>query len=235
MDENRGGAQESHPLTGAVRARLAALADPVRAPQMRRYMKSDLPFRGVPKPARQQLTREIFDEYVLTDVDSWERTVRELWHGASFREERYIAIDLTGHRRYLRWQTAERIPLYEELVRTGAWWDLVDEIAIRRIGPILRAEPAAVGPVLRRWATDPDRWIRRTSVICQIGAKGHTDRTLLTGCVEANVDDTDSFIRKVIGWALRDHAKTDPDWVRSFVADHPGLSGLSRREALKHL
>ena len=89
---------------------------------------------------------------------------------------------------------------------------------------------------MREWATDDDRWLRRTAVICQVGAKDRTDLDLLSHAIEANLDDRDFFLRKAIGWALRQHARTDPDWVRAFVAAHDDrLSGLSRREALKHL
>jgi 3-methyladenine DNA glycosylase AlkD len=70
-------------------------------------------------------------------------------------------------------------------------------------------------------------------VICQIKAKADTDLTLLADCVEANVDDQDFFLRKGIGRALREYGKTDPAWVREFVAVHPELSPLSRREATR--
>ena len=84
--------------------------------------------------------------------------------------------------------------------------------------------------------TDEDRWLRRTSVICQVAAKDSTDVALLELACEVNLDDGDFFLRKAIGWALRQHARTDPDWVRAFVAAHGDrISGLSRREALKHL
>ncbi|PXY24748.1 DNA alkylation repair protein [Prauserella endophytica] len=225
----------THPLVRAVRDGLAELADPAKAPDMRRYMKSELPFRGVPKPAREILGRRLFAEHPLPDVPVWESVVRQLWDEAAHREERYLAIDLTGHRAYARWQTPERLPLYEHLIVTGAWWDYVDEIAIRRVGPILRADPATVSPLMRAWAHDGDRWKRRTAVICQVGSKEATDPDLLAHCAEANVGDPDFFLRKGIGWALRQYARTDPDWVRAFVADHPGLSPLSRKEALKHL
>ena len=89
-------------------------------------------------------------------------------------------------------------------------------------------------PTVRAWATDEDRWRRRTAVICQIGAKEGTDTALLAAAIEANAADRDFFLRKGIGWALRQHARTDPQWVRDFVAGHD-LSPLSRREALKHL
>ncbi|WP_216206697.1 DNA alkylation repair protein [Amycolatopsis aidingensis] len=222
-------------LTEAVRTGLAELADPAKAPAMRAYMKSELPFRGVAKPARQRLARRVFAEHPLPDLRSWRATVLELWHGARYREERYLALDLTGHRAYSSWQGPELLPLYEELIVTGAWWDFVDELAARRVGPILRAAPETTDPLLRRWARDADRWKRRTAVICQLGSKQDTRVGLLEYCVEANIDDPDFFLRKGIGWALRQHARVDPEWVRRFVRAHPGLSPLSRREALKHL
>ncbi|MGH3470179.1 MAG: DNA alkylation repair protein, partial [Thermocrispum sp.] len=147
----------------------------------------------------------------------------------------YLALDLTGHRAYHRWQDPDVLPLYRELITSGAWWDFVDELAIRRVGPILRGHRDAVTPIVRDWARADDRWLRRTSVICQVTAKGDTDTDLLTTAIEANLDDPDFFLRKGIGWALRDYARTEPGWVRAFTEVHPGLSALSRREALKHL
>lgn len=200
---------------------------------MRRYMKSELPFRGVAKPERSKLAKALFAAHPLPDADTWVATVLELWRGAGYREERYLALDLLGA--YPRWWSTSLLPLYDELVVTGAWWDFVDEIASRRVGPLLRSDPDVVAPLMRTWARDDDRWRRRTSVICQLGSKAATDTDLLAECVEANLADPDFFLRKGIGWALREHAKTDPDWVRTFVDTHPALSPLSRREALKHL
>lgn len=222
-------------LVTAVRTGLAELADPAKAPDMQRYMKSEMPFRGVPAPRRRELGRRLFAEYPLSDVESWRATVLSLWREAEFREERYLAVDLTGERRYAPWQTPDLVPMYEELIVTGAWWDYVDELASRRIGPLLQAHRRTMTPALRRWATDPDLWKRRTSIICQLGAKEDTDTDLLAFSIEANVDDRDFFIRKGIGWALRQFARTEPAWVRAFVDTHPGLSPLSRREATRHL
>ena len=86
-----------------------------------------------------------------------------------------------------------------------------------------------------RWTADDDLWIRRSSIISQLKQREATDLELLTIAIESNIEDTEFFIRKAIGWALREYGKTDADWVRAFVAAHPELSGLSRREALKHL
>ncbi len=222
-------------LVSAVRNGLAGLADPAKAPAMRAYMKSEMPYLGVRKPARAPLLKRLFAEHPLPDRVSFSTAVLTLWREAEFREERYAAIDLSGHRAYARWQDSDLLGLYEEMIVTGAWWDYVDEVAIRRVGPILRAEPETVTPLMLTWAYDEDLWRRRTAVICQVGAKTGTDTDLLTRAVEANIDDREFFLRKGIGWALREYAKTEPDWVRAFVTAHPALSTLSRREALKHL
>ncbi|HEY7595037.1 MAG TPA: DNA alkylation repair protein [Actinophytocola sp.] len=222
-------------LLTAVRAGLAELADPRKAPDMQRYMKSAMPFRGVSSPDRRVLGKRLFEEYPLSSVDEWRASILSLWRDAEYREERYLAIDLAGHRRYAAWQTPDLVPMYDEMIVTGAWWDFVDELASRRIGPLLRAHREVLTPVMRRWATDADLWRRRTSIICQLQSKEDTDTGLLTYSIEANMGDRDFFIRKGIGWALRQFARTEPAWVRAFVDAHPRLSPLSRREAMKHL
>jgi 3-methyladenine DNA glycosylase AlkD len=220
-------------LIAAIDVGLAAVADRAKAAEMQRYMKSDMPFHGVPKPARAALIRTVFAEHPITDRAVWIDTVTALWRDAEFRERRYVALDLVGYKPYQRWQGVDLLPLYEELIVTGAWWDFVDEVASRRVGPLLQANPT-LSSVMRAWATDSDRWKRRTSVICQLRAKDATDTALLTDTIESTVDDKDFFLRKGIGWALREFAKTEPGWVRTFVDTHPELSPLSRREALKH-
>ena len=222
-------------LVEAVRRRLAEIGDPAKAPAMQAYMKSAMPYRGVPSPAQKRLAREVFAAHPLPDRGTWRDTALALWRDAGYREERYLAVALTGWPRYAGYQDPAALPLYEELVVTGAWWDYVDEVAIQRIGPILRGHREALTPVIRAWSTDADPWKRRTAVICQVKAKGDTDLALLADCIAANAADRDFFLRKAIGWALRDYAWHDPRWVRGYVAAHPELSALSRREALKNL
>jgi 3-methyladenine DNA glycosylase AlkD len=226
---------DSEALVAAVRAGLAAAGDARKAPEMQRYMKSELPFRGVSAPERKALGRRLSAEHVLGSAAALRSAVLTLWREAAYREERYVAIDLIGDRRYAAWQTPSWLPVYEEMIVTGAWWDVVDEVANRRVGPLLRTYPAELTPVMRAWATDADLWKRRTSIICQLGAKEATDTALLTAAIEANLGDRDFFVRKGIGWALRQFARTEPGWVRTFVDTHPALSPLSVREAVKHL
>lgn len=222
-------------LVDAVRAGLAAVADPAVAPEMQRYMKSAMPFRGVPKPARERLLRAVLLDHAVAEAGQLRMAVRELWTNASYREERYLALAIVGHRRFAGWQDPSWVPLYREWIVSGAWWDVTDEIANRRIGPLLRAYPDGVTPVMLEWTVDGDPWLRRTSILCQLGSGERTDLALLTAAIEASVDDQDFFLRKAIGWALRQHARCDPDWVRAFVVEHPQLSPLSRREALRHV
>jgi 3-methyladenine DNA glycosylase AlkD len=222
-------------LLTAVRDGLRELSDPVAAPKMQRYMRSEMPFLGVPRPPRRTLELRLVAERPLSSPGALEHAARTLWDEAAYREERYLALALTGHRRYARWLTPDFLPLYHHWVVDGAWWDYVDEIANRRVGSLLRSHPRQLEPEIRRWAASEDRWLRRTAIICQLGAREHTDTQLLADCIEAAAGDPDFFLRKGIGWALRQYARTDPAWVLAFVDAHPRLSPLSRREALKHL
>jgi len=222
-------------LVEGIRTALRAVADPAKAQPMRAYMKSAMPFLGVPTPERTRALRPVLAAHPIADPAGCRGAIRTLWRDATYREERYAALAL-AHRypAHLSADPHASLELLDELVVTGGWWDLVDDTAIRLVGPLLLAHPDVVAPAIRRWARDADRWRRRTAVICQIGAKDRVDTALLAEAIEANVDDPDFFLRKGIGWALRQHARLDPDWVRGFAATH-ALSPLSRREALKHL
>jgi 3-methyladenine DNA glycosylase AlkD len=225
-----------HELVAAARAGLVAAGDPDAAEAMRAYMKSEMPFRGVAKPARERLLKALVAAHPLDDAAELRDAADALWTGARYREERYLALGLVGHRRYAgRVEPPWAGTVLRRWIVTGAWWDFTDEIANRHVGRLLRAHPDELTPLVRGWIGDADRWLRRTSVICQLGSGPATDLALLTDAIEGNQHDRDFFLRKAIGWALRQHARVDPDWVRRFVAGHPDLSPLSKREALKHL
>jgi 3-methyladenine DNA glycosylase AlkD len=225
--------EEESPLVDAIRTGLRQLAEPGRAPQMQAYMKSAMPYLGVRVPQVRALVRAEAKARPPGTTESLVRTMRRLWDEATYREERYAATALAGSPAARRLRRPELIGLYAELIESGAWWDHVDELA-HRVGELLREYPADVRPVVAGWCRSPDRWLRRASIICQLGFRADTDREMLTAAIEANADDPDFFLRKAIGWALRDYARTDPEWVRAFVAQHR-LSPLSIREATKHL
>ena len=228
----------THPVVAAIRTALAAAGDPARAAAQQAYMKSQMPYRGITAPELKAVLRPILADpaYRIGERREWELAVRDLWDGAGHREERYAATALTGHRTYRAWQDPGTIALYQHQVVTGAWWDLVDEVASNRIGPILLSHKAEVTPLVEQWIEHEDLWLRRTAIICQLTFKERTDLGLLRAAIEPNLEDPSFWIRKAIGWALRQYARTDPDWVRATVAEYDDrLSGLSRREALKHL
>lgn len=227
-------------LVRLVRRRIAEVADPGRAPRMQAYMRSSMPYRGVTSVPLRALCRKVYDAHPLPDRASWESCVRTLWDDAGYREERYAAMALTSHRLYRAHQDPETLGLYRHLVVSGAWWDFVDSLASHNVGAILATHPLDVTPTMRAWAVDDDLWLRRTAILCQLQRQEATDVDLLRATLEVNLEGSrfgsEFFVRKAVGWALRQHARVDPDWVRAFVARHQDrLSGLSRREALKHL
>lgn len=204
-------------------------------------MKSALPYVGLTAPELRALLNPLLVEHRFVDRASWEVAVLQLWEDATHRDEWYAAVALLRHPAYRAWTDPDLLPLLDELVRTGAWWDVVDEIASHLVGQVLRDHRADVTPVIDAWSVDVDSlWVRRTAMLAQLRHAEHTDTDLLERVLVANLDDTaygnEFFIRKALGWALRQHARTDPAWVRTFVATHAErVSGLSRREALKHL
>lgn len=223
-------------LVVAVETGLRQVADPTRAPAMQAYMKSEMPFLGVGSSERRGLCREVFAKYPFDDAADWRRCILRLWRGARHRESRYVAIDLLLAKRYARFLDLDALPLLEEIVVTGAWWDYVDLVAAHAFGRLLEEHPKPMRQLLLRWAKSGDIWKRRTAILAQLRRKERTDEALLYACIEPSLDHADFFLRKGIGWALRQYAWTHPDEVRRKVAElGDRLSPLSRREATKHL
>jgi 3-methyladenine DNA glycosylase AlkD len=223
-------------LLSRLRGALHELADPARAPAMQAYMKSSMPYHGVPSPALRALCKRLFAEVELPSAEVWQREALTIWRGALFREERYAAIELTGLRRADRFQTLDALPMYEEMITSGAWWDYVDVLAAHRVGLLLRRYPEPMRATMLAWSRSDDLWKRRTSILCQLTFKAETDLDLLYACIEPSIGSREFFLRKAIGWALRQYARIGPAEVARYVAAHQDrLSPLSRREALKHI
>jgi 3-methyladenine DNA glycosylase AlkD len=224
-----------------LRTRLAAAADPARAPKMQAYMKSALPYYGVPSAGVTTTCREVFKAHPLATYDDWRDTVLALLRDAAHREEWYAALNLAERPAYRAYARERRsLDLYETLVLEGAWWDVVDTVASRLIGGLYAAEPEWTAARMLEWSTDTDHetsmWKRRASIISQLSRRNATDLDLLFACIEPNIADREFFIRKAIGWALRQAARLEPEAVAAYVAaNEDRLSGLSKREALKHI
>lgn len=224
---------ENRELVAQIRTMLMERADPARATGAQAYMKSSILSLGVRVPEVRRCVVVAAAAFPVESPEQLRATVLVLWREAQWREERYAAIDLTGLRPVAK--DLLMLPVYEEIIRTGAWWDFVDGVS-QRICGLLLAHRTAMTSVLLEWSTDDDFWIRRAAITSQLKAKAATDTELLRATIEPNLDDQEFFIRKAIGWALREFAKTNPAWVRDFVTEHAGqLSPLSRKEALRHL
>ncbi len=220
-------------LVAFVREELAARAVPEIAPAMAAYMKSETPFLGVSAPKLRAVAKEAAKRFPVATREAYERDVLALWR-LPHREERHVAVAVARHHR--AFVTAESLDLYETLIREGAWWDFVDEVSPHLVGEALAKDPDAVWPVMDRWIDDEDRWVRRAAILCQNTFKERTDEARLFRYCLGRAHEREFFIRKAIGWALRQYARTAPDAVRGFLAEHrERLSPLSVREAGKHL
>jgi 3-methyladenine DNA glycosylase AlkD len=225
--------QSRSALIEYVQAELRAQANPEKAEGMQAYMKTDMPFYGVQKSGRVKILGHLKKNFSPADRDEYEELVTALWE-LPHREEKYLAQGVaTTHRRFI---VPESLPLYRRFIVEGAWWDFVDEAATHMVRELVISYPEKTWPIVDTWIEDEDMWQRRAAIICQVGAKEHTDPDRLFGFCEARMHENEFFIRKAIGWALREYAKTDPEAVAGFVErNRHELSGLSYREATKHI
>jgi 3-methyladenine DNA glycosylase AlkD len=227
-------------LVADLRARFAAHADPALAAPMQAYMKSALPFLGIPAPLRRRLTAEAVAAHPCADTSALAQAMKALWREARFREERYAAVELPRMgRRHPKLVNLSLLPLAERFVVDGAWWDLVDDLSGNLIARLLERHPQEVKPVLRRWARGDELWLRRAAMLAQRKLEAAAfDPVLLYDTILPSLGDPrfadEFFIRKGIGWALRERSYAAPDEVRAFCREYAAqLAPLTRREALK--
>lgn len=212
---------------------LARRADRDMAAGMAAYMKTAMPFYGVKKPEREPILRRLVDEFPPPDAGGYRARVTRLWE-LPHREEKYLAIGYA--RRFRAYVTPVHLDLYRRMIVEGAWWDLVDEIAAHLVGPVLLHHRSEVRPVMEKWIDSDDMWLRRAALLGQLRHKDATDASMLFDFCRRRAHEKEFFIRKAIGWALREYSRTDPAAVAGFVAEEGDrLSGLSRREAARHL
>jgi 3-methyladenine DNA glycosylase AlkD len=220
-------------LIAFVQRELRDRADPRKAVAMAAYMKTSMPFYGVPTPAREQIHREIRARFSIANRKDYERAVLGLWR-LPHREEKYFAIAVA--RSFRDFIVPESMPLYRRLIEEGAWWDFVDEVAAHLVGMVLLHHRKEIAPMMDRWIEDADLWVRRSAIISQLKHRDKTDHVRLFRYSLAQAAEKDFFIRKAIGWALRQYAYSEPDRVRDFITKHRGkLSPLTYREASRVL
>ena len=204
-----------------------ANADDARA--MKAYMRGRFEFLGVKTPARRKAAKAFFKKHGGADID-W-RFVRQAWEHP-FREMQYAALDYLETRKNLL--CPGDLPQLKKLAQTKSWWDTIDFLD-RLAGGIIAGFPET-RPVILQWSRDEDIWLRRLAIDHQLLRKDQTDQHLLEQILVNNLNQTEFFINKAIGWALRDYSKTNPGWVKNFIRQHHGkMAPLSIREASKYL
>ncbi len=222
-------------LIHSLQKELRSRANPARAKMAAAYMKVALPFVGVEVPEVRRLTGRTLAEYPIEAFGEYQATLRRLFFDATYQEERYAALAIAGNRRSARFQKPRMLPLYRRMITTAAWWDLVDELSTR-VGDVLDGDHAATTKVLLAWAHHENIWLRRAAIICQRKLGERMDLSLLYACIEPSLGESEFFLRKGIGWALRSLAWSNPEeTIRYVKANRSRLSPLSKKEALKNL
>lgn len=208
---------------------LKALANPDDAVAMKAYMKNKFEFLGVKTLARRKLTKTFFKQGTDFVID-W-NFINEAWNNP-YRELQYTALDYLESRKKLL--TPSDLPRLKKLAQTKSWWDTIDFLD-RLVGSIIARFPETKEIILA-WSCDEDIWLRRLAIDHQLLRKKETDTELLENILVNNLGQTEFFINKAIGWALRDYSKTNPDWVRAFIERHRAeMAALSIREGSKYL
>jgi 3-methyladenine DNA glycosylase AlkD len=207
---------------------LEARRDPVQAVRMAAYMRDQFAFLGIPSPPRREVMREALAGIAQPTAGELAAFALGLWQHPE-REYQYCACELLA--RHAKRLDAGAVVLLETLLTAKSWWDTVDALASNVAGPLVSAHPQLVA-VMDTWSASENTWLARTAILHQLGYKARTNPERLFRYCTLRARDSEFFIRKAIGWALREYSKTDADAVRGYVAAHPELSGLSKREAL---
>ncbi|MFM2208053.1 MAG: hypothetical protein RL213_2028 [Bacteroidota bacterium] len=205
--------------------------NPEKAAGMKRYMKDRFEFLGLQKPERGRLQKPFIEEAKKYSWKEIESLVNALWQ-LQYREYRYVAMDLLLATRR-KWGT-DAFDFFVSLITKDSWWDTVDLLAARMVGGVVSKDPERYRGTLLEMAGSEDLWLRRTALIHQLFYKEKTDTTLFEAIYMKCRHDTDFFIRKAVGWALRQYSATDPVFVRKFVKKH-SIVGLAGKEALRKI
>ncbi len=211
-------------------ATLASAANKKIAASSQAYLRDQFLFLGIQTPQRRKILAAFIRDNGLLPKENLHALMRLLWKKKE-REFHYCALEIALL--YKRHFNQDDLILFEELIVTNAWWDTVDVLAPKLCAAYFSIYPAQLELVTKRWLASDHVWLIRSAIIVQLGAKEKTNEAVLFSTIKAAAHHPDFFVRKGIGWALRQYARVNPNAVRKFVATTT-LSALSEREALKH-
>ncbi|MDM5201287.1 DNA alkylation repair protein [Fictibacillus enclensis] len=204
--------------------------NPADALKMAAYMKNKFPFAGLKSPILKDVMKNHVKTYGLPEMSIPEIT-KASWNYKE-REMQYVGMFLVDKMK----QTIreEDLDALEQTITNKSWWDTVDHIAKHHMGHYIQTYPHREKELVDKWIHSPNMWLKRTAILYQLGYKQETDTEILAYVIQQEKENKEFFIRKAIGWALREYAKTNPDFVVRFT-DRTELQPLSRKEALKNL
>jgi 3-methyladenine DNA glycosylase AlkD len=221
-----------HPFVVQLKQALQQAGDPDKAVEMQAYMKTTQPFYGVQAGPRRKSFKMIAKQFKQLTRQEYEQVIFELWRG-QYREEMYQAFEVAEH--YKSYRDIESWSIYEQLAQSATNWDTLDWIAGKLVSPLI-LNHRELEQKLVEWSKSDNFWVRRASLLAHLHHGDKTNTALLSELILRLCHEQEFFIRKAIGWILRDYAYVNPEWVKVFVAEHQHLlSGLSQREALKHI
>jgi 3-methyladenine DNA glycosylase AlkD len=220
-----------HQYVVSLKALFQKHADSAQAAPMKKYMRDQFEYLGIKTPQSKTLLREFIREHGLPPMEDLDEILRDLW-SLPEREFQYAAMNLLD--RFEKRLPEKFISNLEHLIVTKSWWDTVDALASHAVGTHFKRYPAVKRKYLAKWRKSGNIWLRRTSILFQLGYKKETDFDLLCEIISENLRSNEFFINKAIGWALRQYAYTDAKTVKKYVKNTE-LHPLSRREAMKHL
>lgn len=222
----------SHPYLSKIQKIFVANGNKTIAKGAKAYLLNQFEFYGIKTPLRRQLCRAFYKAHPITNHTELAKLVKECFAEPQ-RELHYFAIELLGYHKKL-W-CIKTLSLIEWMITHNSWWDSVDSTNTHVISKFFLLHPEHIETYTNKWNQSSNKWLIRMSILFQLTYKTKTDTNLLTKYIENSQLHEDFFVRKAIGWALRAYAYTNKKWVTQFVKDHPSLSNLSKREALKHL
>ena len=201
-----------------------------QARQMSKYMLNKFEYIGIKTPERREIFKIFFKEYKNEEKIDWE-FVNKCWEN-KHREFQYIAADYLKNMKDKL--TIDDIPRFKQLILKKSWWDTIDNLDMT-IGA-LALKDSNVNKILLEWSIDENIWLRRIAIDHQLLRKEKTNTELLEKILKNNLEQTEFFINKAIGWVLRDYSKTNPKWVKNFIEKNKEkMAKLSIREASKYL
>ncbi len=222
----------THPMVLQLNQEMEKAGDSERAKGMQAYMKTTQPFYGIQAGPRKKIFKQVAKNFKDLTHEEYEQVIFELWNG-QYHEEMYQALETAQH--YKAYHNLESWPIFDRLVKSVTNWDTLDWIAGRIVSPLI-LKHREMEEKLVEWSKDSNFWVRRASLLAHLHHKKETNSKLLAETILALAHEEEFFIRKAIGWILRDYSYANPEWVEAFVKEYEAeLSGLSKREALKQI